>query len=485
MDLKKTALGGVKWTALSSFTSSIVKLIQVAILTRFLSKEDFGIIAIAILFISFTRIFLDMGLSTAIMHKQDISKKHYSSLFWLNIITGIVLTIILVLAAPLVANYYNDDILTPIIQLLSLNIFFSSLGRQSRTIRHKEMNFKFMSIVENSTAILALIIVVVLAMNGFGVYALVYSTMFEIIFSNLFYLINGIYKDNNISFHFKFSETKSYLSIGVYQLGSSILDYFAREIDVILISTAFGKETLGAYSLCKRIVQMLYGVITPILLKVATPMMAKLQDSKKEMSRTFIKMLNIVSIINFPVFALVALLSPLILKIVYGDSYVEYSLILSFLAGVYAIAAVAGSVSAIQIALGRTDIGLYWTIYRIISNGIILYIGSLFSPTVMVIVLFISAIINLYPFWIIQVKPMLNLSFKALIKPMVYPFVSSFFIFLILFKFVNLDYIISSIIIFSTLFAILYSIGVYIFKRDIIPLAIINRFSTFFIKNIK
>lgn len=470
MSVRKIAVSGVKWTTLSSVVSSIVKLIQVAILTRYLTKADFGIIAIAILFISFTRIFLDMGLSTAIMHKQQITKNEYSSLFWLNVITGVILSVILILCAPLVAAYYQEDILTPVIQLLSLNIFFSSIGRQSKTIRHKQMNFKFMSIVDNSSAILTLLLVIVLAMNGFGVYALVYSTMFEIILSNIIYLIHGISVDKNISSHFRFSETKPYLNIGVYQLGSSILDYFAREIDVFLISTAFGKETLGAYSLCKRIVQMLYAIVTPILLKVATPILATLQDSKENMSRAFIKMLHIVSLINFPIFTLVALLSPLILKIVYGDSYIEYSFILTILAGIYAITAAVGSVSSVQIALGRTDIGLYWTIYRIIANAIVLYIGSLFSPTVMVVLLLISTVINLLPFWKIQVKAMLSISFFDFLRPMLFPCIMSSILLVLCYRFVDSEHLIKAIVI-TFIFVLVYLIGVYKFKEEYIPKA--------------
>ena len=470
MDIKKIAASGVKWTTLSSVVSSIVKLAQVAILTRYLTKADFGIIAIAILFISFTRIFLDMGLSTAIMHKQQISKNEYSSLFWLNVFTGIILSVLLMLCAPLVSMYYEEDILTPIIQLLSLNIFFSSIGRQSKTIRHKQMNFKFMSLVDNSVSILTLVLVVVLAMNGYGVYSLVYSTMFEIILSNIIYLVHGIFTDKNISAHFSFAETKTYLNIGVYQLGSSILDYFAREIDVFLISTAFGKETLGAYSLCKRIVQMLYAIISPILLKVATPILATLQDSKENMSKAFIKMLNIVSLINFPIFTLVALLSPLILKIVYGDSYVEYSFILTLLAGVYAITAAAGSVSSVQIALGRTDIGLYWTIYRIIANAIVLYVGSLFSPTIMVALLLVSTIVNLWPFWRIQVKAMLSISFFNFLRPMLFPSILSSVLLVVFYGFIDSEHIIKAIII-TFIFVLVYLVGVYKFKEEYIPRA--------------
>lgn len=467
MDLKRKALSGLKWTTFSSFTSSLVKLLQVAILTRYLSKEDFGIIAIAVLFISFTRIFLDLGLSTAIMHKQNISRKEYSSLFWLNVFTGVLLTVLLVLCAPLVAKYYEDAILIPVIQLLSLNVLFSSLGRQSRTIRHKEMNFRFMSNVENSTAILTLILVVILAMNGYGVYSLVYSTMFEIMLSNLIYLIHGQYRDKNIFLHFNFSETKSFLKIGIFQLGSAMLDFFAREIDVILISTAFGKDILGAYTLCKRIVQMLYAVITPILIKVATPLMATLQESKKGITQAFVKMLEVVSLVNIPIFALVALLSPIILRVLYGADYEEYSVILTLLAGVYAILASVGSLSSVQIALGRTDIGLYWTIYRIIANTIILYIGSKFSILVMVILLLISTVMNLLPFWRIQVKAMLELSFIAFIKPMLYPFLSSTLLLVLFYNFITNDNYLLSVGATAS-FLVLYIVGVYIFKREFI-----------------
>lgn len=463
MSFKQKALKGLKWTTLSSVIDSVVKLLQVSILTRFLTKEDFGTIAIAILFISFTSIFLDMGLSTAIMHKQNISKKHYSSLFWLNIISGIILTVILVAIAPLIANYYNDDSLTPIVQLLSLNVFFSSIGRQSRTIRHKQLDFKFMSNVENVTSILTLIIAVLLAFKGFGVYSLVYSTMFNITFSNVVYLFYGVKKDKNISSHFKLSETYEYLKIGVYQLGSAILDFFGREIDIVIISTTFGKEILGAYSLCKRIVQMLYGVITPIMIKVATPLFAQLQSSRKELTSKFIKIIELVSIANFPVFTLVALMSPIILKVVYGESYVEYHLILTFLAGYYGLLSVAGTVSSAQIALGRTDIGLYWTIFRIISSGLFVYIGSLYSPTIMACILFIGAIVNTVPFWMIQVKPMLQISLFKYVKPQIVPFLLSIFAYLILFKFTSNNSLFKMLFL-GVFFVLIYGVGMYFLK---------------------
>src|SRR3546814_8639088 len=87
-DLKANALAGVKWTTCSAVIAMVAKIGQIVILSRFLAKEDFGLMAIALLFISFAEIFLDLGLTAAVLHKPDISRNEYSSLFWFNIFSG-------------------------------------------------------------------------------------------------------------------------------------------------------------------------------------------------------------------------------------------------------------------------------------------------------------------------------------------------------------------------------------------------------------
>lgn len=201
MSLFKTAMQGMMWTTASTVIRSIVSLLQISILTSFLSKEDFGVVAICNLFIGFSHIFLDMGISVGILHKQDITKNQFSSLFWLNIFSGVLLTCILCCISPLVAKAYNDPILVNLLILLSLTVFFSSIGAQHRTVQQKLMRFRYISFVEIATSFLTLGVAVYLVMNGYGVYSLIYSTMFNALFSNSVFLILGLLKDHNISFH--------------------------------------------------------------------------------------------------------------------------------------------------------------------------------------------------------------------------------------------------------------------------------------------
>ena len=119
-----SVVNGIKWTSFSAVVNACAKLGQIAVLTRFLEKEDFGLVAIALLVISFTEIFMDMGISSAVLHKPDISKNEYSSLYWFNIISGVIICGLICLSAPWISTYYQQPELVDIISLLSFSSFF-------------------------------------------------------------------------------------------------------------------------------------------------------------------------------------------------------------------------------------------------------------------------------------------------------------------------------------------------------------------------
>jgi len=468
------AIKGIKWTTVSVISNSVIRLLQVSILTRFLLKEDFGTIAIASLYIGFTELFLDMGLSVAIIHKQNIPKQHYSSLFWFNILTGFIILIFLWFTAPLVSKYYLDSSLTPIIRLLSLNVLISSIGRQHKTQRQKKLNFRFIAITDVLTAILTFGIAVLLAWAGYGVYSLVYSTIFGVLMPSMIYLIYGLWTDRNITFHFKFSETLSYLKIGIFQIGSSLLDYFARELDIFIISSTLGRDILGIYSLCKKIVIMLYGIISPIIMNVLTPLFAEIQSSAKEMQSKFTKLIEIVATLNYPIFFGVALLAPGIIKILYGNAYVDYYLILSLLSINYGILSVSGVLTASQVALGRTDIGFYWTMYRIITSSLYIYIGSLFSITGIAAAILVGTLINLVPFWFIQVRKILHIPLRVFFVEQLTPFLISGILFIGLSFFVNKNISIWLMVLLAVIFSLIYFAAIKYFSPNNYALNLVN-----------
>lgn len=407
--IKGKAISGIVWTTISTAIRSIVALLQVSILTRYLTKDDFGIVAIATLFIGFTQIFIDLGISSGILHKQNISKDEYSSLFWLNCITGISLTLLLIGISPVVASIYKEPSLTTILSLLSLSIFFSSIGSQQSIVMQKTMRFREIAIITIISNILTLIIAILLVKNGFGIYSLVLSTVANSTMSNIMFLILGLLIDRkNIYFHFNIRETIPFLKIGVYSLGSSILDYFSREIDIILISSFLGTTSLGAYSLCKKIVTMIYGAVGPIMNKVFTPILASIQDNIDALRRSYYKLIESLSLLTVPIFLVVSLFSSFIINILYGEGYMEYTRILSLMSLYYAFLSTGCLVTPLQISLGRTDLGFYWTICRIVLSSVFVYIGVQFNLSAVVVSLIIMHFVSFPISWRITIYPILK-----------------------------------------------------------------------------
>lgn len=404
-------LSGLSWTTASSLARNLVSLLQITILTRLLAKSDFGLIAIANLFITFTTMFLDMGISVGIMYKKDTTKKVYSSLFWLNIITGVCLSSILILISPFLTRSYDSSDLTNVIQLLSLGIFLNSIGSQQRTISQKEFLFKRIAIIEIISSVITFAVAFVTAKMGYGVYSLAYSSLAGGIVNNISHLILGLARNHSLLFHLKIKETFPYLKIGVWRIGSSILDFFSRELDVIIISATLGLEFLGVYSIAKKIPTVLYGFVSPIVSKVVTPLFATINDNIPKLKEKYLLITKAISWYAFPMYLIIAAVSPTVMQVVFGPEYVDGALVLSVFCIIYAFNSKGTICGSLQTALGRTDIGFYWTIYRIISTAVVYYFSSKMGIDIFLIGMLVLLAINTVVGWRMQYKTMIGVSF--------------------------------------------------------------------------
>src|SRR6056297_3098567 len=120
MSLKNQTIKGLKWSAISSIGNSLIQIIQLAILARILSPEDFGLMELVMVVIGFSQMFVDMGISNAIIYKQTINKTQLSTLYWLNIIIGIILFIAIMFLAKPISTIYENSLLIPLIKLVAI-----------------------------------------------------------------------------------------------------------------------------------------------------------------------------------------------------------------------------------------------------------------------------------------------------------------------------------------------------------------------------
>ncbi|MCC6289111.1 MAG: oligosaccharide flippase family protein [Chitinophagaceae bacterium] len=203
MSLAVKAKAGVKWTTISAIVGALSQLLLTVILARFLGKKDFGLMAIAIFVINFSQLFIDLGISNAIIYNQNVDKKQLSTLYWMNIILGVFLFCIILIISPYVAVFYKEPELKNIINLIGITFLIQPFGMQFSTLLRKELHFKEVAIRNIISKVAGLLLGFAFGYYGFGVYALVYSTILTSLFDTIMFVIMGR-KIHSPSFYFNF-----------------------------------------------------------------------------------------------------------------------------------------------------------------------------------------------------------------------------------------------------------------------------------------
>ena len=411
MSIDKQVKTGVKWTTISTVVIAVVAILKISILTRFLDKSDFGLMALVTFVMGFMELFNDMGITSAILHKQGITKKQYASLYWINWIASIIMYLLLLVITPLVASFYEQSLLNTLIPLIGLNLILSAVGRQYKTIEQKNLLFNTISIIDIIGALLSLGLSVFLAIYGYGVFALVYSVVFQALFSNFSYFIIGLRK-YGLLFHFKFHETKEFLKIGMYQVGGQVVNYFNRDLDILIIGKFFSADILGGYSLAKQLVFRPAQIINPIVVKVAAPALALMQKNIQELKSGYLKLINIVASVNIPVYAGIIIFAPWVVEILYGSGFDDIVILVRILSVYMMLRAIGNPVGSLVVATGRTDLDFMWNIVSLLVMPLFIYVGSLFSIVGVTISITLAMMVLYYPAWRLLVYRLTQASFK-------------------------------------------------------------------------
>lgn len=420
MSLKAQTIIGVKWTTISTIATTVLQFIQLAIMARILSPSDFGLMAIVMVVMGFVGAFADMGVSNALIHRQTISKNELSSLYWLNVIAGVVMFILVSAIAPLVAEFYKEKELTKLIILLSTTFIIQSFAQQFSMLWQKELRFREIAKIEITNKIISLFVTVYLAYVGYGVYALAYGTIVSSIIQTIQYLYLGL-KEYRPMMRFKFQDVESFLEFGVYQMGERTVNYFNYQIDTLLIGKLLGVESLGIYNIAKQLVMKPALVFNPIITRVTFPAMSKIQSDLPKLKEVYLKTINYLSSVNFPIYAFIFIFAYEIILVMFGTKWIDAVLIVKILSLWAAWRSTGNPIGSLQLARGRADLGFWWNLWLFFYVPIGVWIASRWGLVGVTIGLNVIMATLVYPAWKILVKSLCGAGFleyhSEIIKP--------------------------------------------------------------------
>lgn len=402
MNDKTIAVKGGVWTGLSTAVSMVAQLARVMILTRFLVKSDFGVVAIVNMVIGLCTTFTDLGFSSVIMYKKELSDQEFSSLYWCQFVIFILIYFVLWAFSPLISSFYSEPLLNTLIPIAALTIIFQAVGKLYDSVLQKRYFFKTLAVRNIISIILSLIIAVLMAIKGYGIYSLVISSLFQVLMLNVWNLLSGC-KLQKVKFCLNFRGVLPLIKIGLYQTYTRIADYFSTQLDVMILGKLLGTEALGVYNLAKELVFRFVDFIRTIVSKVGLPILSNNNDNEEQVVSRFLKMTRVVASMCIPLCLVLAVFSPFAVRILYGEDFLDAAPIVSIFSIMAMITSISSFFDMLGIAKGRTDLNFKNTIYRILLTTPVIFVTSLVSVYAVAFGQLIVSIVLSIVFWRIVV----------------------------------------------------------------------------------
>jgi PST family polysaccharide transporter len=419
MTLSQMTVQSGRWSTISQTVRQMLLLIVTLVLTHLLPPSAFGIITMATTVSGFAMLLKDLGTGPAIIQRRTLSAEFLSSMFWLNVGIGIVLTCTLILLAPLLALLFNEPALREIISTLAFIFVFIGAGSVHQALLERQLAFKRLAICEIIGVILGATVGIGAALSGVGVWSLVYQQLSIFLSTTaLLWMVQQWLPQ----FVLRWSEIRTVSSFSLNIVGFNVFNYFARNADYLLIGRYLGATELGFYSLAYRM--MLYPLqnITGALGRVIFPAFAQLQDDNARLRNAYLRVVSTIALITVPLMLGLLVCSEPLVAALFGPAWSIVALLLTILAPVGMIQSIVATVGAIYQAKGRSDLLLKWgvvmSIIVILSFLIGLPWGIVGVASAYAVASFLLILPNLWmPFRLIELP--LSALWGALWRPLV------------------------------------------------------------------
>ena len=309
--LKGKTTKGFFWGAVERFASQGIQFVFGILLARILSPDDYGIIAMLMVFLAVAQVFIDGGFSTGLIRKEEKKPEDFSTCFYFNVVVGIVVYGFLYLIAPFVSEFYDKPILTPILRVVGIKIVFSSFCIVQQAILTIKIDFKKQAQISVITAVLSGIIGLYLAYNGLGVWALVVQQVVGEVLRCLLLWILAKWRPITA---FSMESFKYLFGFGSKMLAIFSVDAIYNNLYPIFIGKFFSTRDLGLYARGSHYAELPSQTITGILSRVTLPVLADIQNQTDRFTNIYRRFIATSGFIVFPVLmGLSAVASPLIL----------------------------------------------------------------------------------------------------------------------------------------------------------------------------
>ncbi len=417
--LKKQTKDSAMWTTSSVVVRLLAQLIATPILARLISPEHFGLIAMAAIATEVVLLLGQFGFHSALIQRKFAYRIDLHTVFWANFLVNIVLCVLLLLTAPLIAGFFQEELLEPILYVTAFGFVITSLSAVHNTIQFRTMNFRHVAQIEIISTLVRVVSAVLFAMAGYGIWALVYSGLIGFACTTLlrFYYVPWFPK-----FQFSKKRFAVLFRFGRNILGESFVTYFANNLDYIIVGRRLGAESLGFYQMAFTMPEMVRNNVAQVISRVLYAAYSRVQDEKERLHYGFIKTMELIAFVAFPVLGGLLIITPEFVPLYFGSQWAVIVIPMQLFCISGAFRAVSNIFGTVIHARGRPEVTLKLAILYVPLLAAALYAGSEFG--IEGVALAFSVVNVLWFFVSVYVTAkIIEIEVVKMLKPIVWPLV--------------------------------------------------------------
>ena len=296
-ELKSKTIHAAGWSFIEAIGARLIQFVIGIILARLLLPEQYGFIGMLTIFFAVAQTFIDSGFGAALIQRKSITEKDTSSIFYFNILIGIITAGCLCGIAPWVADFYNQPVLSPLLRVMSLVMVINAFSLVQNILLTKAIDFKAQTKVTLIASILSGIIGIGMAWQGFGVWSLAAQQLSDAALRGILLWIFNSWRPEWL---FSFQSLREMFGFGSKLLASGLLNTIFDNIYLIVIGKLFSPADLGFFTRANNLQQFPSQTLSRMVSRVAFPVFSSIQDDPGRVRRGMKKALTIIVLLNFP-----------------------------------------------------------------------------------------------------------------------------------------------------------------------------------------
>ena len=354
-DLKEKTIRGGSARGAALAANFLLRVGSLVILARLLDPKDFGLLGMVTAFTGILGLFRDFGLSAAAIQRVNVTEEQSSTLFWINLLVGAVLTIIAMISSPLVASFYHEPRLLWVTCVVATGFLLNAAGIQHSTLLQRQMRFTTIAWIDVASLVFSTAVAIAMAKAGYGYWALVAMTVLvPLLGSACMWFASGWIPGRP----HKGIGIRSMMRFGGTLTLNGVVLYIATNFEKVLLGRFWGAEALGIYGRAYQLIRIPTDNLNTAVGDVAFSALSRIQDDPPRLRRYFLKGYSLVIGFTVPITVACALFADDMISVLLGPKWKAAAVIFRLLAPMMLIFAILNPLGWLLNAIGFVGRGL-------------------------------------------------------------------------------------------------------------------------------